>query len=100
VRKCRIHDNKEDGVLLWEPGQGLFEDCDIFANTFAGVEVRTGGAPTMRKCRIQKNGYQAIWIYDKSGGVYEENDLRDNQLGAWSIADDSKDKVTRRGNIE
>ncbi len=55
MRKCRIHDNKESGVSVYEQGQGLIEDCEIVANTFSGVEVKTGGAPTVRKCRINGN---------------------------------------------
>ena len=40
IRRCRIHDGRASGVLVYRQGQGTLEDCDIFANAFDGVAIR------------------------------------------------------------
>ena len=100
LRRNRIHDGKQGGVLIYEQGHGTLEDNDIFANAHAGVVIIEGGDPVLRRNRITQNGYKAIWVYEGGGGTFEDNDLRGNQLGAWDIAQDSQSKVTRRNNQE
>ena len=43
LRHNRIHDGKQDGVLVNEKGQGIIEDNDIFGNDYSGVEIREEG---------------------------------------------------------
>lgn len=100
VRRNRIHDAKQNGIFVHQNGQGTIEENDILANAYAGLESRTGGNPTVRRNRISENGYEAIWVYEGGGGVFEDNDLRGNTRGAWDIASDCEDKVTRKGNQE
>lgn len=100
LRGNRIQDSKQNGVYVHDNGQGLVEDNDIVGNAFAGIEIKTGETTAVRGNRIHKNGYEAIWVSEQGGGVFENNDLRDNTRGAWDIAEDSEDKVTRRGNTE
>lgn len=99
VRRCRIHDNQQVGVFVYDQGQGLIEDCEITGSVYSGVEVKTSGAPTIRKCRITGNRQSGVYVHDQGGGVFEANELRDNRE-PWKIDDSSKGKVTRRGNIE
>ena len=100
LRRNIIHDGASSGVFVYEHGNRLIEDNDIFGNGNVAMAIQDGSAPTLRRNRINKNAYEAIWIYEQGGGVYEKNDLRDNTRGAWDIADDSKALVTRRANIE
>jgi parallel beta-helix repeat protein len=100
LRRNRIHDGKHCGVVVYESGLGTLEDNDIFANAVTGVETREGGNPTLRRNRISQNGYEAIYVHNGGGGVFEDNDLRGNTQGAWDIAKDCEDKVTREGNQE
>jgi F-box protein 11 len=65
-----------------------------------GVEIKTGGNPTLRGNRVNRNKYQAVWIHDGGRGVVEDNDLTDNAKGAWLIAADCKANVTRARNKE
>ncbi|MCW5213177.1 TIR domain-containing protein, partial [Desulfobulbus sp. TB] len=57
LRRCRIHDGKENGISFsYRNGiLGILEDNDIFANALAGVDI-AGGHPTLRRNRITKNG--------------------------------------------
>jgi F-box protein 11 len=100
LRANRIQDGQQVGVHVHDNGLGTLEDNDITANTRAGVEIKTGGNPTLRANRISGNGYEAVWVYDGGRGVVEDNDLTGNARGAWDIAEDCKDKVTRARNKE
>ena len=65
-----------------------------------GVEIKTGGNPTLRRNRINRNGYEAVWIHNGGRGVLHDNDLTGNNHGAWDIADDCEADVTRARNQE
>lgn len=62
--------------------------------------MKRRGGDAVRRRRLYDNEQARVYIHEQGGGVYEENELRNNPSGAWYIDDDSKDKVTRRGNIE
>ena len=98
-RGNRIHDGQQSGIVVSEQGLGTFEDNDIFANARAGILVREGGNPTVCRNRINRNGYEAVWVQD-GGGTFEENDLTDNQRGAWDVASESEQQVTKSANLE
>jgi parallel beta-helix repeat protein len=100
LRRNRIHDGKQGGVTIYDNGLGTLEDNDITANAYVGVAIKTGGNPTVRRNRVNRNGYEAVWIHDGGRGVLENNDLTGNTRGAWDIADDCKDNVTRVRNKE
>ena len=72
------------------------EDCDIFANTNAGVAISEEGNPIIQKCRINRNEYQAIWSHDNGRGRVENCDLTGNKRGAFKI--DSTSQVQRSNN--
>lgn len=100
IIRNKIHDGNQSGIYVYENGEGVIEDNDIFDNAHAGIEIKDGGNPTLRKNRINNNGFNGIWIYDSAGGTFEDNDLKDNKIGAWDISDDSKSKIISSGNIE
>jgi F-box protein 11 len=100
LRRNRIHDGKSAGVHVHDGGLGTLEDNDISANTSSGVAIRTGGNPTLRGNRIHRNEYQAVRVHEGGRGVLEDNDLAGNKRGAWDIAEDCKDNVTRARNRE
>jgi F-box protein 11 len=100
LRRNRIHDGKQGGVYVNEDGRGTLEDNEIIGNAFRGVTIETGGNPTLRRNRISHNGEQGIKVHKSGQGVFEDNDLRENAKGAWLIAPECEEKVTRRGNKE
>jgi parallel beta-helix repeat protein len=100
LRGNQIHDNKANGVLVNDGGLGTLEDNDITGNTYSGVQITKGSSPTLRANRINRNGYQAISINGGSLAVIEDNDLTGNARGAWYIAEDCKENVTRARNKE
>ena len=102
LRRNRIHDGKQGGVLVFEGGKGTLEDNDIYANTLSGVEIGGEGSdPMLRNNRINKNVYEAVSVYEGGGGTFEDNDLRDNGgKGAWEVDVSSESKVQRDRNQE
>jgi parallel beta-helix repeat protein len=99
LRECKIYDSKDGaGVFIYDQATGQLEDCDIFGNAHAGVEIRTGGNPVIRRCTIKNNRYWAVRVRDNGRGTVEDCDLRGNPGGAWKI--DSTSSVQRRGNKE
>ena len=85
IRHCRIHDNLENGVFVYDYAQGLIEDCDIFANTLAGVAVEQGGNPTFRRCRIHDGYETGLYVWDKGKGLLEDCDIFANALAGVAI---------------
>jgi parallel beta-helix repeat protein len=100
LRRNQIRDGKAGGVFVEGDGRGTLEDNDINDNARAGVTIKTGGDATVRRNKINRNGYEAVWIYEGGRGTIEDNDLTDNARGAWDIAADCQDNVTRARNKE
>jgi F-box protein 11 len=100
LRRNHIHDGKKSGVFVYDNGQGVLEDNDIFGNALSGMFITEGGNPTLRHNRINNNGYWAVWAYNGGGGTIEDNDLRGNAKGAWNISADSEPNLRRARNKE
>jgi parallel beta-helix repeat protein len=95
VRRNRIHDGKQRGILVYDQGRGTYEDNEVFGNELAGVFVETGGHPVVRNNRITGNGYGGVSVAEGGAGVFEDNDLRGNSLGPWDIHPSAEAQVTR-----
>jgi serine/threonine-protein kinase len=113
LQRCKIHDGQSSGVLVqswsgsapWpnEPiqggtGPGQVEDCDIYNNALAGVELKQRGRLLVRQSRIKRNRFAGVWARDQATATFENCDLTANPRGAWQIED--KAKVTRKDNKE
>ena len=85
LRRNKIHDGEEDGVLVYDEGLGTLEDNDITANTLAGVEITTGGNPTLRRNQIHDNKEDGVYVYDSGLGTLEDNDITANTLAGVEI---------------
>ena len=85
---------------VYENGQGVLEDNDIFGNAVDGMAITEGGNPTLRHNRINENGYWAVFASMGGGGTIEDNDLRGNARGAWDISADSEPNLRRARNKE
>src|SRR5262249_39485943 len=52
-RKCRVHGGKNIGLLFHTGAAGTLEDCEVFGNGAAGIEIRQAANPTLRKCILR-----------------------------------------------
>ena len=75
IRRNRIHDGKQDGVMVLESGQGILEDNDIFGNALSGVEIRESSNPTLRRNRIHDSSQNGVYVHDNGVGLLEDNDI-------------------------
>src|SRR5262249_38710399 len=78
LRRNRIHDGKQAGVMVGTNGQVTLEDNDIFANAFSGVEIKEGGNPTLRRNRIHDGKTGGVYVHTNGQGTLEDNDIFGN----------------------
>lgn len=98
VRNNRIHDGSSSGLLIYDNGQGIYEDNEIYNNAVVGIAITDGGNPTVTRNRIHSNRYEAIWVYDGGEGVFLNNTLTGNGgKGAFDLAEDVT--IIQAGNI-
>ena len=85
LRRNRIHDSKQNGVFIYENGQGTLEDNDIFGNAYPAVAIKTGSNPMLRRNRIHDNKQNGVLIYENGQGTLENNDIFGNAYPAVAI---------------
>ena len=85
LRRNLIHDGKAGGVFFQDYGQGTLEDNDIFQNAYSGVEIRSGGNPTLRRNRIHDGKSAGVLVWDNGQGTLEDNDIFANAYSGVEI---------------
>lgn len=78
IRRCFISSGKESGISVYENGQGIIEDCNIFSNGLAGAIIQNGGNPIIRRCKIFKGDSNGILVYDSGQGTIEDCEIFNN----------------------
>jgi hypothetical protein len=86
LRHCRIHDGQAAGLLFSDGAEGVVEDCEIFANGLAGVEIRDGANPSLRRCKIHDGKQAGVLVHDNGRGVLEDCELFGNTLSGVEIS--------------
>jgi len=71
----KIHDGNKSGVYVFDNGQGIIEENELFENTYAGVSIETGGNPILRKNQIHDGKSIGVRVYNNGQGVLEDNDI-------------------------
>jgi parallel beta-helix repeat protein len=102
ISRCKIHDSKEGGIFVYEKGQGIVEDCDIFANTRSGVAIIQEANPTIRRCKIHDGKSSGIFVYKKGQGIVEDCDIFANTNAGVRIKEEGnpiiqKCRINRNG---
>lgn len=98
VRRNRIHDGGQAGIVVYENGRGTFEDNDVFGNALAGIAVQTGGDPTFRRNRIHDGKQGGIVVSENGRGTFEDNEVYGNALSGIEVGTDG-DPTVRRNRI-
>jgi hypothetical protein len=80
LRRCRIHDGLDDGVLISQGGKGTIEDCEISDNRGRGVVTRDGSEVLIRDSHLHGHGRVLVDVGVRSTGVVESCDLRGEDL--------------------
>ena len=59
-------------------GFGLFEDCELFGNDKAGIEISDHSAPELLRCSISYNNMSGVNAHDEAGGALKDCELHNN----------------------
>lgn len=78
IRRCQIHDGAESGLFFYENGRGTVEDCDIFGNAEAGIEICEGAQPIIRRSKIHDGKQNGIFVHQNGQGMVEDCDIFGN----------------------
>lgn len=70
VRRCRIHDGAQAGVMVYDGAEATIEDCELAGNA-AGLVVTGGAQPVLRGCRIH-GGKTGVYAYGGGAGLIED----------------------------
>jgi F-box protein 11 len=95
LRRNRIHEGKNNGVLVYANGLGTLEDNEIFANAEAGVAISEGGNPTLRRNRIHDGKSSGVFVYENGQGILEDNDIFANALAGVTIQEGGNPTLRR-----
>jgi F-box protein 11 len=63
--------DRGNGISVLDLGAGTFEDCDIYANVYPGVSVKTRGTPILIRCKIHNGKDVGIYVFDYGAGTFE-----------------------------
>jgi|SRR5215813_10177605 len=96
LRRNRIHDGKQCGVLLYDNGKGTLEDNDIFANARVGVQIQTGADPLLQRNRIHDGKQGGVLVAENGKGTLEDNDIFANAFTGVEIREGGRPVL--RGN--
>ena len=78
VRRTKVIDARQYGVLFTNSGRGIFEDNNISHSTFANVAVTRGSDPVLRRNEIHNSSEQGVNVYDSGLGTFEDNRIYRN----------------------
>jgi F-box protein 11 len=85
IQHCIIRDGGQSGILVYDQGAGVIENCEIFANKFAGVEVKTGGKPLIRQCKIHDGQHNDIFVHEQGEGTFEDCEIFANKFAGIEV---------------
>lgn len=80
IRRNKIFGGKNGGVLIYNSGEGILEDNDIYGNALAGVWIKTDSNPTLRRNKIYNGKEGGVCIFNSGRGLLEDNDIFNNSL--------------------
>lgn len=95
IQQCVIHDSKQAGIYVYENGQGIIEDCAIFGNALAGIDIKQHGNPTVRRCKIHDGKECGVFVYENGQGVIEDCAIFGNTLAGIAMREGGNPSIRR-----
>ncbi|HYY59419.1 MAG TPA: right-handed parallel beta-helix repeat-containing protein [Pyrinomonadaceae bacterium] len=95
MRRTRIHDGKAGGVFIFDHGSGTVEDCDIYGNVNAAVEIKDGSNATVRRSKLYDNKASGVFVWKNSKGTIEECDIYGNDYAGITIGEYAAPTITK-----
>ena len=75
ISRCKIHDGKQSGILIYKDGQGIIENCNISGNRCSGIAIKDKGNPKIISCTIHDGGQNGIFIGSNGKGEMIKCDI-------------------------
>ena len=98
IRRSKIHNSKSGGVFAFEQGKGTIEDCDIYGNVNAAVEIKDGSSTVVRRSKLHDNKASGVYVWKNSKGIIEDCDIYGNDYAAVTIGEYA-DPIIRKSKI-
>lgn len=87
IRRSKIHNSKSGGVFVYEQGKGTIEDCDIYGNVNAAIEIKDGSSTVVRRSKLHDNKASGVYVWKNSKGTIEDCDIYGNDYAAITIGE-------------
>lgn len=75
LRRCRIHDGGQAGVLVTERALATLEDCVVSGHAAAGIEVLTAGRLHLQRCQVLHNGAEGVSVWQDGEALLQDSVL-------------------------
>jgi len=81
----KIHNSKDGGIYVYQNGQGVIENNEIYGNALSAVDIHGCGNPTLKRNKIHDGKSSGIYIRENGLGVVEDNEIYGNALSGVVI---------------
>lgn len=95
ITRNKIWGGQNGGVLVYNNGNGVLEDNEIFDNAMAGVWIKTDSNPMLRRNKIYDGRDGGVCIFNRGKGMLEDNDIYRNAQAGVLISTESHPTLRR-----
>ena len=85
----------QNGVFVYNKALGAFNDCEIYGNGMAGIEVTESANPTVTGCKIYDGKAVGANVHDSGLGKFSDCDFYGNADGGIDVKKSGNPTVTR-----
>lgn len=90
IRRCRMRDGHEAGLVFQRGARGLVGDCEIVGHSRTGLWIADDADPVVRRTIVQGCGVRGVLISERGVGFLERCTVRDNTGPGIKIARDGR----------
>lgn len=90
IRRCRLRDGSEAGLVFQAEARGLVEDCEIVGHCRTGLWIADGADPVIRRTVVQRCGVRGVLISERGSGFLDRCTVRENSGPGVEIARDGR----------
>ena len=94
LTQCKIFSCGKSGIFVYENGKGIFNNCDVYGNTLAGIEVKDGGDPQVTGCKFYDGKQCGIFVYENGKGTFNNCEAHGNTLSGIAVKEGGDPQVT------
>jgi len=77
VQRCRVHDNRREGIWVDRQGRATLSECDISASHDKACVAASQGDLTIQNCKIHSSFLQGVYV-EESHMTMDHSEVYDN----------------------